>query len=97
MNPQNMINQNLALSISLDFDQLVMLILQLNPEQRLFLQKMLKRYEKEDKPIGSLRGKLSISQFRNEQNSKTTWEDIEGKWEGEETDEEINEALRKLS
>lgn len=52
---------------------------------------------KKDKPIGSLRGKLSISQFRNEQNSKTTWEDIEGKWEGEETDEEINEALKKLS
>jgi hypothetical protein len=69
MNPQNMINQNLALSIS----------------------------AKKDKPIGSLRGKLSISQFRNEQNAKTTWEDIEGKWEGEETDEEINEALRRLS
>jgi len=69
MNPLNMINQNLALSIS----------------------------SKKDKPIGSLRGKLSISQFRNEQNAKTTWEDIEGKWEGEETDEEINEALRKLS
>jgi hypothetical protein len=69
MNPQNMINQNLALSIS----------------------------SKKDKAIGILRGKLSISQFKNEQNSKTTWEDIEGKWEGEETDEEINEALRKLS
>lgn len=96
MNISTLSNQNMPLLINLNFEQLVMLILQLSEEQREELTKILvNRKQAENSTVGQLRGKLDIKQFRTKKGKK--WESIEGKWPGDETDEEINNALNQLS
>lgn len=89
-------NQNMPLLINLNFEQLVMLILQLSEEQQEELTKILTYHKQaETNPLGQLRGKLDITQFRTKKGK--TWESIEGKWPGNETEEEINHALNEMS
>lgn len=47
--------------------------------------------------VDNIKGSLDITQYRKIENANKNWDSIEGKWTGDETDEQIYKALVDLS
>ena len=92
-----MLSQAIPLQLTLDFEQVVHIVLQMSLEQRQLMSKILENHLSEPPKLGALRGTWDISQYRKPENANKDWDCIEGKWPGDETDEEIYKALEELS
>jgi len=85
-------------SLKIDFEQIIDLISKLPLEYRLSLFQLLQKQLEADIPFSdNIRGSLDITQYRKIENANKNWDSIEGKWPGDETDEQIYKALEELS
>lgn len=96
MNTEN-ISSSLPFALQLTFEQIQNMVLQLPSVYRRVLIESLLQKETETYYNPSLKGSVNPKQFATSQTENRTWADIEGAWQGEESDEEIIKALKDLS
>lgn len=96
MNTEN-ISSSLPFALQLTFEQIQTMVLQLPSMYRHLLIESLLQKETETYYNPSLKGSVNPKQFSTPQTENRTWADIEGTWQGEESEEEIIKALKDLS
>lgn len=87
------------LLLQLDFQQILQIVLQLPEPYKKVLANALNHAnpEIEMSYIDKNRGTLEVELYQKNENKSKNWSVIKGKWPGDESDEQIIEALDKLS
>lgn len=87
------------LLLQLDFQQILQIVLQLPEPYKKALSNALNNSDLEVKTpyIDKNRGTLNVELYQKSENKAKSWDVIKGKWPGDETDEQIAEALENLS
>ena len=91
------------LTVALDFPQILQIILQLPEPYKKMLRNVLEnpdiqpQNEVSIKYIDTNRGTLDIELYQKITSKTQNWDAVKGQWPGDETDEQILDALEKLS